>query len=76
MRASIEIMDDQRKRTLEALERRFAQAEAELHKKQHKSKKRPIEDTGKASSNIESLSADMAVKKPCSSASSRKGFLI
>ncbi|CAA2987226.1 ribonuclease P subunit p29 [Olea europaea subsp. europaea] len=66
-------MDDQRKRTLEALERRFAQAEAELHKMQHKSKKRQIEDTGKTSSNIESLSADMEAKKPCSSASSRKG---
>lgn len=66
-------MDDQRKRTLEALERRFAQAEAELHKKQHKSKKKQTEDTGKASSNIESLSSDTAVRKPCSSASSRKG---
>ncbi|KAL2554706.1 ribonuclease P family protein [Forsythia ovata] len=66
-------MDDQRKRTLEALERRFAQAEADLHIKQQKSKKRPIEDTRKATSSIESISADTVFKKPCYSTSSRKG---
>ncbi|KAG6430467.1 hypothetical protein SASPL_108535 [Salvia splendens] len=37
-------MEDQRRRTLKALERRFAQANSEVQSQQHKSKKRPAED--------------------------------
>ncbi|KAL0288813.1 UNVERIFIED_CONTAM: hypothetical protein Scaly_2718700 [Sesamum calycinum] len=49
-------MEDQRKRTLEALERRFAQAKAELQTQQQRSKKRPAEDKERVASNIESSS--------------------
>ncbi|KAK6146976.1 hypothetical protein DH2020_017888 [Rehmannia glutinosa] len=68
-------MEDQRRRTLEALERRFAQAKAETQaQEQQKSKKRPIEDKEKMSSNIESSSADSTFrKKTLSDASFRKG---
>lgn len=67
-------MEDQRRRTLEALERRFAQAKAEVQTQQQKSKKRPAEDKEKVASNVESSPADSAVKKPFSDSSSRKGL--
>ncbi|KAL0309754.1 UNVERIFIED_CONTAM: hypothetical protein Sradi_5917700 [Sesamum radiatum] len=66
-------MEDQRKRTLEALERRFAQAKAELQTQQQRSKKRPAEDKERVASNIESSSPDSTVKKSFSSTPSRKG---
>ncbi|KAI3474678.1 hypothetical protein Pfo_029863 [Paulownia fortunei] len=69
-------MEDQRRRTMEALERRFAQAKAELQTQQQKSKKRPIEDKERVASNIEPSSADSRVKKPFSDASSRKGLFL
>ncbi|XP_011094699.2 uncharacterized protein LOC105174335, partial [Sesamum indicum] len=65
-------MEDQRKRTLEALERRFAQAKAELQTQQQRSKKRPAEDKERIASNIESSSPDSTVKKS-SGTPSRKG---
>ncbi|KAL0375112.1 UNVERIFIED_CONTAM: hypothetical protein Sradi_3426900 [Sesamum radiatum] len=65
-------MEDQRKRTLEALERRFAQAKAELQTQQQRSKKRPAEDKERVASNIESSSPDSAVKKSFSGAPTRK----
>ncbi|KAL3819563.1 hypothetical protein ACJIZ3_005468 [Penstemon smallii] len=66
-------MEDQRKRTLEALERRFAQAEAEIRTQQQKSKKRPVQDKDKLASTIESSPANTATKKPFPNTSSRKG---
>lgn len=70
-------MEDQRRRTLEALERRFAQAKAEVVKTQQtqeqRSKKRPFENKEKIALNVEPSSADSAVKKPFSQSSSRKG---
>ncbi|KAL6574808.1 hypothetical protein OROMI_012093 [Orobanche minor] len=66
-------MEDQKKRTLEALERRFAQAKAEVHTQQHKGKKRPIADTERVASNIESPSVDSTLKRPSFDASSKKG---
>ncbi|KAI3452898.1 hypothetical protein Pfo_009561 [Paulownia fortunei] len=65
-------MDDQWRRMLEALERRFAQAKAELQTQQQKSKERRIEDKERLASNIESSPADSTVKKRFSDASSRK----
>lgn len=71
-------MEDQRRRTLEALERRFAQAKAEVvqtqQTQQQRSKKRPFENKQKITSNVEPSSADSAVKKPFSQSSSRKGL--
>lgn len=68
-------MEDQRTRTMEALERRFAQAKAELETQQQKSKKKSIEDKGRVVSNNESSPADtkVKVKRPFSNSSSRKG---
>ncbi|XP_073146587.1 ribonuclease MRP protein subunit POP4 [Henckelia pumila] len=66
-------MEDQRKRTLEALERRFAQAKEEFHAQQRKSKKRPIEDTNPVTSDVERPPADNVVIKPSFKDSSRKG---
>ncbi|KAL0409883.1 UNVERIFIED_CONTAM: hypothetical protein Slati_3578000 [Sesamum latifolium] len=66
-------MEDQRKRTLEALERRFAQAKAEVQTQQQRSKKRPAEDKERVASNIESSSPDSTVKKSFSGTPSKKG---
>ncbi|GFP83750.1 ribonuclease p protein subunit p29 [Phtheirospermum japonicum] len=66
-------MEDQKRRTLEALERRFAQAKTEVENKQHKTKKRLTEDKQKVASNIEFSSAHSTSKKPRQDASSRKG---
>ncbi|KAL3639180.1 hypothetical protein CASFOL_017087 [Castilleja foliolosa] len=65
-------MDDQKRRTLEALERRFAQSKSEIENKQHKTKKRPIEVEDKVA-NIESSNADSTSKKPRLDASAIKG---
>ncbi|GFP81477.1 ribonuclease p protein subunit p29 [Phtheirospermum japonicum] len=65
-------MEDQKRRTLEALERRFAQAKTEVENKKHKAKKRPIEDKQNVASNIESSSALSTSKKPKQDVSSRK----
>lgn len=65
-------MEDQRMRTMEALERRFAQAKAELQTQQKKGKKRSVEDIERDSSKVESSPAESKIKKP-SSDSSRKG---
>ncbi|KAL6574809.1 hypothetical protein OROMI_012094 [Orobanche minor] len=66
-------MEDQKKRTLEALERRFAQGKAEVHTQQHKGKKRPIADTKRVASNTESPSVNSTLKRPSFDASSKKG---
>lgn len=61
-------MEDQRRRTLVALERRFAQAKSEVQSQQHKSKKRPAEDN-------KTFFVDSQVNKPLSISSSIKGFI-
>ncbi|PIN18476.1 Ribonuclease P [Handroanthus impetiginosus] len=66
-------MEDQKRRTMEALERRFAQAKSELQTQQQKGKKRSIEDNERVATNSQSPSADSTVKKPFSSTSSKKG---
>lgn len=69
-------MEDQRRRTLEALERRFAQTEAEVQLQQQKSKKRPAEDKKTVALNVESSSADSPVTRPLSKSSTKKGFYL
>ncbi|KAL6521025.1 hypothetical protein OROGR_017594 [Orobanche gracilis] len=71
--SSVTTMEDQKKRTLEALKRRFAQAKAEVDTQQHKGKKRPIADTKRVASNTESPSVDSTLKRPSFDASSKKG---
>ncbi|KAH6801640.1 ribonuclease P family protein [Perilla frutescens var. frutescens] len=66
-------MEDQRRRTLDALERRFAQAEAEVQSQQQKSKKWPTEDKKKVDLPVKNLSADSSVNTPLPKSSSRKG---
>ncbi|KAL1549479.1 ribonuclease P [Salvia divinorum] len=69
-------MQDQRTRTLEALERRFAQAKSEVQSQQQKSKKRPVEDKKTFFVPVESLPVDSVihpVNKPISISSSKKG---
>ena len=56
--ASESVSHDSRKRTLEALERRFAVAKAELHLQQKKSK---INEDGKQPTNTGPASADLSV---------------
>ncbi|CAK9154573.1 unnamed protein product [Ilex paraguariensis] len=63
----------QKKRTLEALERRFAQASAELRLQQRKDKKRPHEERNRVASNVNSLSANAPVTSHSSNVLSRKG---
>lgn len=58
---------------MEAIERRFAQAKAEVHSQQQKSKKRPAEDQNEVGLHVESLSADARVNRPLPKSSSRKG---
>ncbi|KAL1566093.1 ribonuclease P [Salvia divinorum] len=65
-------MDDQRRRTMEALERRFAQAKSEVQSQQPKSKKRPAEDKKPVSASVESLNVDSPAVKPLSISSSKK----
>ncbi|XVF76500.1 hypothetical protein PTKIN_Ptkin13bG0271200 [Pterospermum kingtungense] len=62
---------DQRKRTLEALERRFAVAKAELLQQQKKYKKISTEEDGKESFSINSSVANASA--PSSNSSSKKG---
>ncbi|KAL6507943.1 hypothetical protein OROGR_024138 [Orobanche gracilis] len=66
-------MEYQNKRTLQALERRFAQAKAEVQTQQHKGKRRPIADTKRVASTTESPYVDSALKRPWFDASSKKG---
>ncbi|XP_047973875.1 ribonuclease MRP protein subunit POP4 isoform X1 [Salvia hispanica] len=66
-------MEDQRRRTMEALERRFAQAKSEVQTQQQKSKKRPAEDKKPVSVSVESLNVDSPAVKPLSVSSSKKG---
>lgn len=70
------ILQDQKKRTSEALQRRFALAEAELHVQQQKNKKRPHEENKEVTLDVISSSADVtdALLKPSSNASFKKGF--
>lgn len=71
------ILQDQKKRTSDALQRRFALAEAELRVQQQKNKKRPHEENKEVTLDVISSSADVtdALLKPSSNASSKKGFL-
>ncbi|CAK9164793.1 unnamed protein product [Ilex paraguariensis] len=64
---------DQKKRTMEALERRFALAEAELRLQQKKSKKRPGEEINKVALNTNSSSIDASVTQHSSNPLSKKG---
>ncbi|XP_057779041.1 ribonuclease MRP protein subunit POP4 isoform X2 [Salvia miltiorrhiza] len=66
-------MEDQRRRTLEALERRFAQAKSEVQSQKQNSKKRPAEDKKTVALHVESLSADSPINKPLSKSSSKRG---
>lgn len=65
-------MEDQRRRTMEAIERRFAQAKAEVHSQQHKSKKRPAEHQNEVL-RVKSFPADSPINRPLPKSSSRKG---
>lgn len=58
---------------MEAIERRFAQAKAEVHSQQQKSKKRPADDQNEVGLHVESLSTDARVNRPLPKSSSRKG---
>ncbi|GMP85193.1 hypothetical protein CsSME_00038447 [Camellia sinensis var. sinensis] len=66
-------LQDQKKRTLDALQRRFALAEAELHLQQQKNKKRPHEENKGTTHNVNSSSANVTDALPSSNASSKKG---
>ncbi|XP_042054222.1 uncharacterized protein LOC121798991 isoform X2 [Salvia splendens] len=59
-------MEDQRRRSLEALERRFSQAKSEVQSQQQMSKKRPAEDK-------KTFFVDSPLNKPLSISSSKKG---
>nr|XP_016509501.1 PREDICTED: uncharacterized protein LOC107826967 [Nicotiana tabacum] len=76
--------EEQKKRTMEALERRFAQAKAELEVQQHKNKKisvattttTPVEKNGGlARQGINSSPSPFKSKANSSSISSKKGYL-
>ncbi|XP_021289467.1 ribonuclease P protein subunit p29 [Herrania umbratica] len=61
---------DQRKRTLEALERRFAAAKAELHQQQ-KNKKTSVEEDGKETLRIDSSIANASIVSSSNSSSKK-----
>ncbi|XP_051130314.1 ribonuclease MRP protein subunit POP4 isoform X2 [Andrographis paniculata] len=67
-------MEDRQARTMEALERRFAQAKAELEMQQQKSKKGSTEDRKRAPSNVTPSPTFPKFKKITSDFSSRKGL--
>ncbi|KAK6773936.1 hypothetical protein RDI58_029175 [Solanum bulbocastanum] len=75
--------EQQKKRTMEALERRFAQAKAEIHQQQHKNKKIVVTMTkslaenniGPTSHNINSSPSLLKSTTPSSSPSSKKGHI-
>ncbi|XP_052173488.1 ribonuclease MRP protein subunit POP4 isoform X2 [Diospyros lotus] len=69
------ILQDQKKRALDALERRFELAEAELRLQQQKNKKRPHEEIKGTTVHVDSSSAEMtnALLTPSSNASFKKG---
>ncbi|KAK6290331.1 hypothetical protein POUND7_001872 [Theobroma cacao] len=64
---------DQRKRTLEALERRFAVAKAELHQQQ-KNKKTSVEEDGKETLSIDSSIANASIASSSNSSSKKGNF--
>lgn len=66
-------MEDPRKRTLDALERRFAQAEAEHRTKQQQNTKRPREDKERLSVGKQSSSVYAATNNLPSMATFHKG---
>ncbi|KAG5571041.1 hypothetical protein H5410_060807 [Solanum commersonii] len=75
--------EQQRKRTMEALERRFTQAKAEIHHQQHKNKKIGVTTTktlaenniGLTSQRINSLPSLLKSTTPSSAPSSKKGHM-
>lgn len=69
------ILRDQKKCTSDALQRRFALAEAELHAQQRKNEKRPLQENKGVSLDVISSSADVtdALLMPSSNALSKKG---
>ncbi|XAR50990.1 Ribonuclease P [Bertholletia excelsa] len=75
MMASTSAPQDQKKHALDALQRRFALAEAELRMQQQKDKKRPHEETKAGSCHMNYSSADVsdAVGTSSTNASSKKG---
>ncbi|KAL3352309.1 hypothetical protein AABB24_020379 [Solanum stoloniferum] len=72
--------EQQKKRTMEALERRFTQAKAEIHQQQHKNKKIGVTTTktlaenniGLTSQRINSLPSLLKSTTPSSAPSSKK----
>lgn len=54
-------MEEQKKRTLDALQRRFAQAEAEVHIQQQKAEKRPREDHDRINHRVKDSLTDAPV---------------
>ncbi|WMV59056.1 hypothetical protein MTR67_052441 [Solanum verrucosum] len=75
--------EQQKKRTMEALERRFTQAKAEIHQQQHKNKKIGVTTTktlaenniGLTSQRINSLPSLLKSTTPSSAPSSKKGHM-
>lgn len=71
------MVQDQKKRTLDALERRFALAEAEVRQQQQKNKKRPYEEKDRTKHDVNSPSVHPAHASvmPSSNTSFKKGYL-
>lgn len=75
--------EQQKKRTMEALERRFAQAKAEIHHQQHKNKKITVTTTKTPAENNIELTSHGINSSPSplksiatsSAPSSKKGFV-
>ncbi|GFY93353.1 ribonuclease P family protein [Actinidia rufa] len=68
-------LQDQKKRTLDALQRRFALAESELRVQQQQNKKRPLEGNKRVTHSVNSSSPDVtdALSTLPSNVSSKKG---
>lgn len=66
-------MEEQRKRTMEAIEQRFAQAKAELEAQQQKGKKRLLENKETDTSQAKAFPSNPKIKKPSLDFSSKKG---
>lgn len=67
-------VEEQKKRTLDALQRRFAQAEAEVRLQQQKTKKRPREDHDEINHGVDKSLTD-ASATPSSRTPSRRGTI-
>lgn len=75
--------EQQKKRTMEALERRFAQAKAEIHQQQHKNKRVAVTTTktlaenniGVTSQSINSSPSPLKSTTTSSAPSSKKGYI-